>query len=45
MPNTYNIALLGPNAAGKRTMANMLAKRYGWKIINLEEVLEAVVKK
>ncbi len=45
MPSTYNIALLGAHGTGKRTMAKRLAERYGWKIVDLDEIVEGVVRK
>ena len=45
MPTTYNIALLGPHAAGKRTMAKLLAERYGWTIVDLDEIVETVARR
>ena len=45
MPSTYNLCLLGAHSSGKMTMANRLAKRYGWKVINLAKVLEETVNK
>jgi len=45
MPKTYNIALLGPHSAGKNTIARKLSERYGWKVINLAEILDKTIKK
>lgn len=45
MPKTYSIALCGPHASGKKEMSARLAKRYGWKVINLENIVEEVVRK
>ena len=44
MPSTYNIALLGPQCSGKQTLSRLLAKRYGWKVINFCELLAETVK-
>ena len=40
MPSSYNIAIMGPSSSGKQTIAKMLSKRYGWKVINFAEILK-----
>ena len=44
MPDTYNLVLLGAHGSGKMTMAKKLSKRYGWKVINLADILAETVK-
>jgi len=31
LPNTYNVAIIGPKKSGKKSMAEKLCKTYGWK--------------
>lgn len=45
MPSTYTVALMGPSSAGKSTIAKLLSKRYGWKVINFSEILKETIKK
>ena len=40
MPKGYNIALLGPRKSGKTEVAELLANRYGWKVVNIEQIVE-----
>jgi cytidylate kinase len=40
MPNTFNMAILGPKKSGKRTLANMLSSIYGWKVLDVEKIVQ-----
>ena len=39
MPKEYNIAILGPKKSGKHHVADLLADRYGWKVVDIEEIV------
>ena len=42
VPQNYRISIIGPPQSGKKTIANMLSQIYHWKIINMEEIFDAV---
>jgi len=44
MPKEYRIALVGQRGAGKKTQAAELAKLYGWKIIDVEQLIKGKVE-
>jgi adenylate/nucleoside-diphosphate kinase len=39
MPETYNIAIVGPRQSGKKTLANIINELYKWKIIDIEKII------
>ena len=39
MPKDYAIAILGPRKSGKTTVAKMLEEKYGWKAIEMEQLI------
>jgi len=39
MPKEYNIAILGPRRSGKNYVAEFLSERYGWKVVDVEEII------
>ena len=43
MPENYRIGIIGPPCSGKKTLAQMLHERYGWKILNLEQIYSNVI--
>jgi len=30
LPRSYNVAIIGPRKAGKKSIAKLLSKKYGW---------------
>lgn len=40
MPKGYNISICGPHLSGKKTYAELLNKFYGWKIVDVEKIVE-----
>lgn len=43
LPKATNICINGPRKSGKRTIANLLGNIYGFKVINIQEILESVL--
>lgn len=39
MPIGYNVSLVGPPCSGKKTYAELLNKLYGWKIIDIDQIV------
>jgi YHS domain-containing protein len=40
MPSNFRILMLGPRGVGKKTQADMLAKFYGWRVVNFQDVVQ-----
>lgn len=43
MPNSYRLLIIGPRKSGKRTQAEYLSARYGWKLVDANEILNQCV--
>jgi adenylate/nucleoside-diphosphate kinase len=43
MPDRYKLLILGPRKSGKRTQAEYLSARYGWRLIDVPAILEQVI--
>ena len=44
MPKQYRVAILGPSKSGKHTIANKLSAKYGWKLIDLEQLIRDAIE-
>lgn len=43
LPKSYNVAIVGPRCSGKRTVAKLLHERYGWTIVDVENIIREKV--
>ena len=45
VPEKYRVAIFGPSKSGKKTIANYLSRKYGWKLQNIEEAYSDLLKR
>ena len=39
MPDSFRLLLSGPTGSGKKTVANILHEKYGWKIVDWNKIM------
>ena len=39
LPRTYNVAIIGPRKAGKKSIVKLLQKKYGWVTVDVEDIV------
>lgn len=43
MPEEFRILIVGPDKSGKRTQAEYLSAKYGWKLIDTLDIINQSV--
>ena len=43
LPKMTNLCITGPRKSGKKTIAKLLGDIYGFKVINIQEIIENVI--
>eukprot|EP00825_Cyclidium_porcatum_P011085 TRINITY_DN1566_c0_g1_i6.p1 TRINITY_DN1566_c0_g1~~TRINITY_DN1566_c0_g1_i6.p1 ORF type:complete len:1401 (+),score=376.97 TRINITY_DN1566_c0_g1_i6:144-4346(+) len=43
LPQTYNVAIIGPRKSGKRTFGEKLCQEYGWKKVDIQQMITQVI--
>lgn len=39
LPKTYIVSVCGPKGSGKNTIGARLAEHYGWKLVDVEDIV------